>query len=126
MHFSKLSEVFWEVGKSLYETWSDFVTSFRNVLWYDRTGQYSSCIFNRGGKLDRCVACFDKTKIKIVRPGETNYTRHNVFSGHKCFHFLAYQMLTTPHDLIFHIFGPIEGRLADGYVYSESGMDQSL
>jgi nuclease HARBI1 len=48
------------------------------------------------------------------------------YSGHKRRPGLKWQMITTPDGILFHVFGPFEGRRHDMHLYSESGLDGIL
>lgn len=87
---------------------------------------YSECVHNRGGMLEHCTAFLDGTRIQMVRPEGSHGTQRSVYSGHKYFHCLSYQTLTTPDGLIFHIYIPFEGRLPDISIYNSSGLDAML
>eukprot|EP00171_Calliarthron_tuberculosum_P008950 IDg8950t1 len=73
-----------------------------------------------------CVGLIDGTKIKVARPSDSNSHQRCVYSGHKRFHCLTYQTVTTPDRLIFHIYGPIEGRRPDTYLYRKSGLEEHM
>lgn len=126
MHASKLSKVFWEVCTEFNNKFGRLVTDFRVDLLHDRASLYSYCIQRRGGSLPNCFGFMDGTKIEIARPGGDGANQRSCYSGHKRFHCLTYQTITTPDGLIFHLFGPVEGRKPDAYMYSESGMDDML
>eukprot|EP00171_Calliarthron_tuberculosum_P004305 IDg4305t1 len=62
----------------------------------------------------------------MTRPGGNSTLQRAVFSGHKRFHCLMYQTITTPDGLIFNLFGPIEGRHADAFLYMKSDIESAL
>lgn len=66
--------------------------------------------------MTNCVGFIDGTKIRIARPSEYMHQRY-VYSGHKRIHCLSYETITTPDGLIFHLYGSIEGRHPDAYLY---------
>lgn len=42
-------------------------------------------------------------------------------------HCLSYQTVTAPDDgLVFHLFGPVEGRQTDLHLYQKSGISEAL
>ena len=86
---------------------------------------YADAIHNRGGALLNCVGFIDGTKIKMARPKGYAHQR-SVWSGHKRMHCFSYQTITTPDGLIFHMYGPVEGRQPDAYLYCKSKMDTVL
>eukprot|EP00171_Calliarthron_tuberculosum_P001540 IDg1540t1 len=52
--------------------------------------------------------------------------QRSCYSGHKRFHRLVYQTITTPDGLILHLYGSMEGRQPDAYLYRQSGIDEDL
>ena len=72
------------------------------------------------------MAFIDGTKIKICRPGGQSANQRSVYSGHKRVHCLVSQTLSTPDGLIFHIYGPVEGRHSDRYMYRASDIEKWL
>eukprot|EP00171_Calliarthron_tuberculosum_P021988 IDg21988t1 len=126
MHASALSELYWEVATSSYNGLKHLVTSFRADLIHERAELYASCIKAVGGKLDRCVGFMDGTKIQMVRPGGASTLQRSCYTGHKRFHCLVYQTITTPDGLILHLYGLVEGRQPDAYLYRQSGIDEDL
>lgn len=68
------------------------------------------------------IGFIDCTKIEITIPGGPGFNKRACYSGHKRFHCLIYQTITTPDGLIFHLFGPEAGKLLDITLYRQSGM----
>lgn len=126
MHASHMSEVFHEVAHSFYNTSGKLVTRFRGNLLKSRSALYANAIVESGGTLTHCVGFIDGTKIKISRPGGPTTNQRSVYSGHKRMHCLSFQTISTPDGLIFHVFGPIEGRQPDAYLYLKSNLEQYL
>ena len=126
MHTSKLSEVFWEVSICAYEKLYPLIRTFRDTLMQERTFMYAGSIQEAGGVLDTCVGFMDGTKIHIARPVVMSTLQRACYSGHKRYHFLVYQTITTPDGLVFHMYGPIEGRQPDAYLYHASNIDREL
>lgn len=48
------------------------------------------------------------------------------YSGHKRFHCLVYQTVTTPDGLVLPMYGPEVGRRHDMILYREIGIDTQL
>lgn len=68
----------------------------------------------------------DCTNIQMTRTSGPSVYQRSAYSGHKMFHSLIYQSITTPYGLIFHIYGPdVRGR-HETTLYRNSGMDQFL
>lgn len=125
-HASALSEIFWEVSMVFYKKLGKLVTSFRADLMKERAEVYAECIFMRSDALPKCVGFMDGTKVRIARPGGRSIVQRSCYSGHKRIHCLVFQTITTPDGLIFHLYGPVEGRRPDAYLYRESGVDLLL
>lgn len=126
MHKSRPSEVFHEAVNSLYANHAELVTTFRTDLLRERASLYSKAVEESGGPLDCCVGFIDGTKLKIAKPGGPAVIQQSVYSGHKRQHCLTFQTVSTPDGLIFHIYGPMEGRRSDNYLYYKSEIDSFL
>jgi nuclease HARBI1 len=71
-----------------------------------------------------CLGFIDDTLIEIARlPG---LMQRATYSGHKRRPGLKWQVVTTPDGMLFHVFGPFEGRRHDMNLYAESGLDDVL
>lgn len=68
----------------------------------------------------------DCTKIQMQRPGGPACNQRACYSGHKHFHCLIYQTVTTPDGLIFYLYGPEIRRRHDISLYRQSELDGSL
>lgn len=121
-----LSEIFWEALEEFVHKRSTLLQTFRSSLMVERAQLYAESICCRGSPLDKCVGFIDCTKIQMQRPGGANTNQRAVYSGHKRFHCLVYQTITTPDGLIFHMHGPQVGRRHDITLYRQSGLDDIL
>eukprot|EP00171_Calliarthron_tuberculosum_P007558 IDg7558t1 len=126
MRASALCEVFWEVVESFVEARKHLLEVFRSGLMGRRAEIYSAAIKERGAPLDNCVGFIDCTKIQMSRPGGSGAIQRSCFSGHKRFHCLVYQTVTTPDGLMFNLYGPEVGRRHDMTLYRESNLDAVL
>jgi len=126
MHTSALSEVFWEVAETFYGKRKHLLTQFRSDLMYDRAELYAEANSKQGAPLENCVGFIDCSRIAICRPGGVGANQRSVYSGHKRFHCFIYQTITTPDGLIFHLYGPEEGRRHDPTLYHNSDMGEVL
>lgn len=125
MFSSQLCEVFWEVLRMLLRTRSHLL-SIRPGLLRNRARTYAAAIHSLGAPLDRCVGFIDCTKVKMCRPSGPNIDQRCCYSGHKRFHCLNYQTLSTPDGLIFALWGPEVGRRHDLTLMRKSGWDPIL
>jgi len=121
---SSLSEIFYETMERLDERWRDALCTWRGDLMVQRAPTYAQCVLDKGGGLDNCVGFIDGTGLFVARPG--GGLQRSVYSGHKRTHMLKFQTVTTPDGLLFHLFGPMEGRRHDITMYREAGMDDIL
>ena len=64
-------------------------------------------ISEHGGPLEHCVGFIDCTIRGICRPSQWQQIAYN---GHKKYHALKYSAIKFPDGLIYHLFGPYEGR----------------
>lgn len=118
-----MSEVFWECIESLIDNWGHVLSTFRTEFIRERANLYADAIKNNGAPLDSCIGFIDGTKIQMNRPSGGNHIQRACYSGHKRFHCLIYQTITTPDGIIFHMYGPEEGRRHDMTLYRNSGID---
>ena len=91
-----------------------------------RALQYAEAIKNASAPLDSCVGFIDCTKIMMTRPGGSNRDQRACYSGHKRFHCLVYQTITTPDGLLFSLYGPEESRRHDMTLLHNSGISKAL
>lgn len=125
MFRSQLSEVFWEVTE-LFHGKFEHALELRSDLLRQRASVYAKAIEDYGAPLDKCVGFIDCTKIKMQRPGGSSQNQRCVYSGHKRFHCLIYQTMTTPDGLVFALYGPEEGRRHDLTLLRKSGWNERL
>ena len=76
--------------------------------------------------MNNCVGFIDCNKIQMCRPGGTSSNKRSVYSGHKRYPCLLSQLITTPDGLVFHLFGPVEGRRHDMTLYRMSNTEELL
>ena len=126
MHGSSLSEVFWEVLEKFVELRSYLFETFRSDLISERADLYAAALKQKGAPLDNCVGFLDCTKIQNSRPGGAAIIQRACYSGHKRFHCLIYQTITTPDGLMFYLYGPEVGRRHDMTLYKESNLEADL
>lgn len=108
-----LCEVFYECSWSLFEAHRHLVTSLCTAIMMERAPIYADAIHRRGGALDIFVGVIDWTKIRMCRPSSNGTIQRFVYSGYERMHCLIYKTLTTLDSLIFHSYGPVEGRRPD-------------
>lgn len=126
MRASAMCEVFYEVIESLVNNHGKLLETFRIPFMQQRAEMYAKAISEKGAPLDNCVGFIDCTKIQMCRPSGRNAMQKSTYSGHKRFHCLIYQTVTTPDGLLFYLFGPEVGRRHDMTLYRESGLGTVL
>ena len=126
MRSSTLSEVLWEVLESFYEAQGHLLLDLKEGLLVQRAEMCADSITNAGAPLDSFVGFIDCTKIKMTRPGGHGGLQRSCYSGHKRFHCLIYQAVTTPDGLLFNLYGPEVGRRHDLTLLRQSGLQDSL
>jgi len=104
--------------------WGHLLTRWRGELMAERAAVYSDAVRRRGAPFQTCVGFIDGTAVHVARPG--GGIQRACYSGHKRRHVLNFQSVTTPGGLVFHMYGPHEGRRHDVVLYKESGLDDAL
>eukprot|EP00171_Calliarthron_tuberculosum_P002822 IDg2822t1 len=125
MFSSQLSEVFWEMVELLNSKCANRL-ELRAPFLVSRASIYANAIKNAGAPVQDCIGFIDCTKIRMQRPGGSNTNQRACYSGHKRFHCLNYQSLSTPDGLIFALYGPSVGRRHDLTLLRNSGWESLL
>jgi len=84
---------------------------------------YADAIHTRGAPLGCVWGFIDGTLKACCRP---NQNQRTVFNGHKRYHGLKYQSVSTPCGVIANLFGPIEGKRHDSAMLALSGLLEQL
>jgi len=121
---SALSVVFIETVEDVLGRWGAFVAAWRTDLFEDTAVRYANCVAERGAPHDKVVGVIVGTGIRVARPGG-GWQRY-MYSGHKGDYVMKFQSVVTPDGLLFHLYGPGEGRRHDRTMYNVSGMDNIL
>jgi nuclease HARBI1 len=101
------------------------VSTFQTEFLRGRAEYYSTKIAEKTeNATQHCVGFIDGTLVEIARP--RGMLQRATYSGHKRRPGLKWQVITTPDGMLFHIFGPYEGRRHDMHLYAESGLDNIL
>jgi hypothetical protein len=79
---------------------------------------------NKISPLDRVVGFIDGTGVEIARPSGTS--QRASYSGHKRQICLKFQAISAPDGLVLHLFGPVEARRHDMFLYNESRLENVL
>jgi hypothetical protein len=89
-----------------------------------RAREYAKCVHEKGSPLHFVVGFIDRTAIPIFRPSSARQSA--TYSGHKRTNFLKFQAIFAPDGMVLLLFGPMEGRRHDKFLYNASGIDQIL
>lgn len=122
---AQLSEIFWEALENMVTVRGHLILNWRGDLMEQRAALYASHIHEQA-PLDNCVGYMDCTKQKVARPGGHNSNQRALYTGHRRTWCLKWQSVSTPDGLIFHLWGPEDGRRHDSTLYNKSGMDAIL
>ena len=89
------------------------------LLRPDILKSYVEAIYRKGSALNNVWGFIDGTTTQCARPRRD---QRLVFNGHKRYHCLKYQNITTPNGIIANLFDPLEGRRHDSFVLGHSGV----
>lgn len=119
---SELSLIFREILQDIYRRFHHLLEDLENLVWVD-VSAFANAVQSAGAPLDNCWGFIDGTARAIARPVRN---QRIMYSGHKRFHCLKFQAVTTPNGLIANMFGPIAGRHHNAYMLNVSGLQGKL
>ena len=118
-----LSTLFNQIAEDIHHRW-------KHLLLWDHvrlTPQFlNRCrvfVQRKGGLLHETFAFVDGTGMRICRP---LVDQQEFYSGHKKYHCLRFQAITTPDGIIVHLGGPFPGRHHDAGVLIRSKIKHYL
>ncbi len=120
-----LSLIFNSMLVWLWERWGGLITDPFTKPYFteERIDSYANAVATKAGADLRIWGFIDGTLRAICRPDQH---QKEYYSGHKRFHALKYQGVTTPDGLIASLHGPFEGKRHDAGVYARSGLRAQL
>ena len=121
---SSLSELLHATIELLVERCGGMVTAWRHNLIAGRGQQYVAANAERGAPICNSAGSVDGTTCFFARPGG-GYQR-SCYNGQKRTRGLKSRSLTLPDGLLFHVYGPFEGRRHDFTLYRLANMDAEL
>lgn len=80
---SKMSEMFWELAESIYESRKNLMSPFHSGSMSARAAMYDANNFEKGAMLSCYIGYVKVTKITIFKPGSRNSLQKYVYSGQK-------------------------------------------
>jgi nuclease HARBI1 len=120
-----INKIFYEALERFLDWAGPLVSTFQTTFLRSRAEYYASKISAKSDNATQhCVGLIDGTLVEIARP--SGIQQRATYSGHKGHPGLKWQVIRTPDGLVFHIFGPCEGRRHDMHLYAESGLDEIL
>jgi hypothetical protein len=123
-HRSALSEIFYHALELFYSEFGSSLETWPESLVTLRAREYEKSVEKKGYPLDSVVAFIDSIGIEIARP--RGISQRATHSGHKRNNCLKFQAISAPDRLVLHLFGPVEGRRHEMFLYKESGIDDNL
>lgn len=118
---ARLSECTNELSRIIYERWAFLLDLPPHILSPHRLEMYCAAI-HAAGSPTRDVAGFLDCKINVIsRPGTNQRILYNGYYGA---HALKYQGVAAPDGLAISVYGPVEGRRADGGLLAQSDLVQ--
>jgi len=85
--------------------------------------QYANAVRRKGAPIGTVWGFIEGTIQAIVRPSRRQRTCYNSWKRKHC---LKYHAIVTPDGLISHLFGPIDGRRNDAFLWHESNLPRIL
>lgn len=102
------------------ENWGHLLNDFESesgLLSTTRLSMFAQKIKEKGAPLDKCWSFIDCTIRQICRPSKW---QRDCYNGYKHMHALKYSVVKCPDGLIYHQFGPWEGKWNDNALLHES------
>ena len=88
--------------------WGRLLSDFNHpLLRPDVLELYAEAIYRKGSALSNVWGFIDGTTRACARPRRD---QRLIYYGHKRYHCLKYQSITTPNGITANLFGPMEGR----------------
>jgi nuclease HARBI1 len=120
-----ITDFFYEALECFLQWAGPLASTFQTEFLRSRAEYYSNKTAEKTeNATQHCVGFIDGTLVEIALP--RGMLQRAAYSGHKRRPGLMWQVITTPDGMLFHIFGPYEGRRHDMDLYAESGLDNIL
>lgn len=105
----------------MFDNWRPLLNFNPKFHTPERLDHYAACIATAGSPIFDIWGFIDGTIKEMCRPVEDQDV---VYNGYKKHHALKYQAVVTPDGFLCPVYGPVEGRRADGGVLEMSGLDE--
>lgn len=119
-----LCEIFYEFLEYFYKRFGCPLTEFRPELMSIRAEIYADAVKDAGAPLDSCVGFIDATNLYVARP--KGAAQSATYNGHRRRNAFKMESVSTPDGLLFHMYGPEEGRRHDICFFTHSGVEEAL
>ena len=106
----------------LWGSWDHLLCDFESPakhLTQERLQYFARKVHEKGAPLKTCWGFIDYTIRPICRPVKW---QKRVYNGHKKMHSLKYSVVKSPDGLIYHCYGPYEGRRNDNHLLDSSNL----
>ena len=119
----RISRISATTQELIHSRWRHLLDWDRVRLTPEKLLEYAQAVERKGAPIGTVWGFIDGTIRGIARP-----TRHQrtCFNGWKRKHCIKYHAIVTPDGLISHLFGPIDGRRNDAFLWQESGLQNIL
>jgi len=118
-----ISRISTTIQSMIHERWKHLLEWDHQRLTPARLLQYAQTIERKGAPIGTVWGFVDGTICAIARPTRRQRTCYN---GWKRKHCLKYHAIVTPDGLISHLFGPVDGRRNDAFLWRESNLPRIL
>ncbi|RPA89084.1 hypothetical protein L873DRAFT_1894669 [Choiromyces venosus 120613-1] len=107
----------------IHDQWEHLLCWDAARLTPDRLVKYAHAIEQKGAPIGTVWGFIDGMIRGIARP---TYHQCTCYNGWKRKHCLKYHGIVTPDGLISHLFGPVDGRRNDAFLWQESNLPNIL
>ena len=107
----------------LLHRWGHLLDFDHERLSKERLQLFADVIHDRRAPLTTCWGFIDGTIYQIARP---IWFQKGCYNGWKQKHCVKYYAMVSPHGIICHLYGPVEGRQNDAHLFNKSGLWQYL
>jgi nuclease HARBI1 len=117
-----ITEIFYEALECFLLWAGPLVSTFQADFLQTRAEYYSSKI-SENLRMQRSIALGSSTELSLRSLDRVAFGKERPIADTRD---LKWQVITTPDGMLFHIFGPYEGRRHDMHLYAEPGLDDIL
>ena len=119
----RISRISTTVQSFIHSKWKHLLEWDHVRLTPEKLAQYARTIERKGAPIGTVWGFVDGTIRAIARPTQR---QHACYNGWKRKHCLKYHAIVTPDGLISHLFGPVDGRRNDAFLWKESNLPAIL